>query len=294
MPSPAVPHSAIIDTIAADTLVVDSNAVLLTPHYLDGFPATDSISSDSTDIVTMATMPVMKEPLTANGKTFTTNPLHDTSCMALILAGLVLIMVSYRTGYKYLENLMHNMFSIRRRENLFEDRTLNETRILTALTINTCIMEGLLLYMGVCHWQSALQVSLHKNIFLYVGIFSIIALAFYLAQLCAYNLIGHVFSDGLNTKLWTDGFKATHSLLGLLLFPVVAVLLVSPQFTNVLLICAISLYFCARIVFICKGFRIFYSNLPSLVYFILYLCAVEIVPVAILTTGIVSFCNLLL
>ena len=291
MPSPAVTNSALADSAATDTIVVDSNAVLLTPHFLDGFP-TDSAAIDTT-LESMTTLPTMQEPLAGKGKTFTANPLHDTSCMALMITGLFLILVSYRTGYKYLENLTHNMFSTRRRENLFEDHTLNETRILTALTINTCIMEGLLIYMGVFQWIPALQASLQSKIFLHVGLFSIIALAFYLAQLCAYNLIGHVFSDGLNTKLWTDGFKATHSLLGLLLFPVVAVLLVSPQLTNVLLISAISLYFCARIVFICKGFRIFYSNLPSLIYFILYLCAVEIVPIAILTAGIVSFCNLL-
>ena len=291
MPSPAAINSATVDSAANDSLVVDSNAVLLTPHFLDGFP-TDSTAADTT-IESMTALPTMQEPLAGKGKTFTSNPLHDTSCMALMLTGLFLIMVSYRTGYKYLENLMHNMFSTRRRENLFEDHTLNETRILTALTINTCIMEGMLIYMGVFQWIPALQTSLQNNIFLHVGLFCIIALAFYLAQLCAYNLIGHVFSDGVNTKLWTDGFKAIHSLLGLLLFPVVAVLLVSLQLTKVLLICAISLYFCARIVFICKGFRIFYSNLPSLVYFILYLCAVEIVPIAILTAGIVSFCNLL-
>ena len=137
MPSPIAIHSAPSDTVTADTIVVDSNAVLLTPHYIDGFPAIDSLGADSAVITasaSMTTLSTMKEPLAGEGKTFTANPLHDTSCMALMLTGLVLIMVSFRTGYKYLEDLMHNMFSIRRRENLFEDHTLNETRILTALT----------------------------------------------------------------------------------------------------------------------------------------------------------------
>ena len=299
MPQHVTTHSAIpADSVAADTIVVDSNAVLLTPHYADAFPGADSIASDSitshsTAFSSITTLPVMTLPSQEKGKPFAASPLHDTNCMALVLVGLTLILVSYRTGYKYLENLMHNMFSIRRRENLFEDHTLNETKILTALTINTCIMEGLLTYMALFLWIPHLQVSLQNNIFLHVGIFSAVALIFYIAQLLAYNLIGHVFSDGLNTKLWTDGFKATNALLGLLLFPVTALLLVSPNLTKVLLICAISLYFCTRIVFICKGFRIFYSNLPSLIYFILYLCAVEIVPIAILTAGIVSLCNLL-
>jgi len=44
------------------------------------------------------------------------------------------------------------------------------------------------------------------------------------------------------------------------------------------------LYLVARLIFIIKGIRIFYSNLTSIVYFILYLCAVEIVPVVVMAT----------
>jgi len=48
-----------------------------------------------------------------------------------------------------------------------------------------------------------------------------------------------------------------------------------------MLLVAAGLYICARLVFICKGFRIFYGNLSSIVYFLLYLCAVEMVPLAL-------------
>ncbi|MCH5320108.1 MAG: DUF4271 domain-containing protein, partial [Paramuribaculum sp.] len=44
---------------------------------------------------------------------------------------------------------------------------------------------------------------------------------------------------------------------------------------------AMVLYVLARIMFIVKGFRIFYTNSASIVYFILYLCSLEIVPVTI-------------
>lgn len=282
--------TSVPDTTATDSAAVDSNALQLAPQYLDGFP--DSATCDTT-IAPMSELPTMSMPLGQKPVPFTTSPLHDTSCMALMLTGLLLIVVSYRTGYKYLENLAHNMFSTRRRENLFEDHTLNETQILTALTLNTCIMEGLLIFLGIDTFVPGLRTSLHSQVFLHVGIFTAAALVFYLVQLAVYHLIGHVFSDGVNSKLWTDGFKATQSLLGMLLFPVVGIALTAPHLANVMLICAISLYFIARIVFICKGFRIFYINLPSLVYFILYLCAVEIVPIVIICAGMVFLCNLL-
>ena len=60
--------------------------------------------------------------------------------MALLLGGLLAVALSYHSGYKYIGNLMHYMFSTRRRGNLFEDHTLHETTMLTALMANTCIV----------------------------------------------------------------------------------------------------------------------------------------------------------
>ena len=44
----------------------------------------------------------------------------------------------------------------------------------------------------------------------------------------------------------------------------------------------IVLYIIARVIFICKGFIVFYDNFYSLLYFILYLCTLEIAPIAIM------------
>ena len=104
------------------------------------------------------------------------------------------------------------------------------------------------------------------------------------------SFVDKTFMGFLSGKL---GRKKT-VLLGILLIPVVGALLVWPSACKILLIFAIILYFCCRIAFICKGFRIFYSNLPSLVYFILYLCSVEIVPLVLLGAGTVYFSTLLI
>ena len=289
MPNTATSQPVVAaDTTGVDSLAVDSGALQLEPHYLSGFA--DSVHCD-TIVESMTTLPVMTVPTGEASQPLSSGPLRDNVCMALLLTGVMLVVFSYRSGYKYLENFLHNMFSTRRRDNLFEDHTMSEKRILSALMANTCIVEGLLLYAGIDLWVPSLSTALHSHVWHYVLLFVGIALLFYLSQLFVYALVGHVFTDGINAKLWTAGFNATQSLLGLLLLPVVGVLLVAPVAAKQMLICAIILYFCARIVFICKGFRIFYSNLPSLVYFILYLCAVEIVPIAVLCTGTIFFCK---
>ena len=251
------------------------------PQYLEGFPTTQAGDSALGKIDTLA---VMEIPDGAEAQPFTRSPLHDTPSMALLLAGMLAVALSYHKGYKYIENFFHYMFSTRRRENLFEDHTVNETGILTALIGNTCIVEGFLIFAAVRMLCPALAPALQANVFPHIAIYCGIAVLFYVGQWLVYKVLGYTFSDKQGTKLWIDGFKATQAFLGLLLLPVLILLMLYPYHGKLLLSIAALLYFVARLVFIFKGFRIFYGNLSSILYFLLYLCAVEIVPLAILAS----------
>ena len=92
---------------------------------------------------------VMEVPHVSEALPFARSPLHDTPSMVLLMLGLIAVALCYHTGYKYIENFFHYMFSTRRRENLFEDHTVNETSILAALIANTCIVEGFIIYFAV-------------------------------------------------------------------------------------------------------------------------------------------------
>ena len=259
----------------------DSAVGPYSPQYLEGFPTTQAGDSALGKIDTLA---VMEIPDGAEAQPFTRSPLHDTPSMALLLAGMLAVALSYHTGYKYIENFFHYMFSTRRRENLFEDHTVNETGILTALIGNTCIVEGFLIFAAVRMLCPLLAPALQANVFPHIAIYCGIAVLFYVGQWLVYKVLGYTFSDKQGTKLWIDGFKATQAFLGLLLLPVLILLMLYPYHGKLLLSIAASLYLIARLVFIFKGFRIFYGNLSSILYFLLYLCAVEIVPLAILAS----------
>ena len=265
---------------ADTTLHVDTVDAYYAPQYLDGFP--DSVVSDSA-LSDINTLPVMERPAPGQAQQFARSPLHDTPSMALLLTGLLAVALSYHTGYKYIENFFHYMFSTRRRENLFEDHTVNETKILTALIANTCITQGFLIYFAIQLLRPALAPSLQASVFPHVATYCGIAAGFYIVQWMMYKVLGYTFSDKTGTKLWLDGFKASQSFLGLLLLPVLVLVMLYPSSGKLLLTVGGALYIAARLIFIYKGFRIFYGNLSSILYFILYLCAVEIVPLVILT-----------
>lgn len=250
------------------------------PQYLDGFP--EAAPAD-TSLESINTRPVMELPDGNAAQTFAHSPLRDTLSMALLLTGLLAVALCYHTGYKYIENFFHYMFSTRRRENLFEDHTVNETSILAALIANTCIIEGFIIFLAVQLLRPALAASLQASVFPHIATYCGLAAGFYIVQWMVYKLIGYTFTDKVGSKLWLDGFKASQSLLGLLLLPVLVLLMLYPTHGKLLLVIAATLYIVARLIFIYKGFRIFYGNMSSIVYFILYLCAVEIVPIVIMT-----------
>ena len=280
-------------TSQADTVTSPATADTVahyTPQYLDGFPVT---AAADTSLGSIDTLAVMEVPPKGEAVPFARSPLHDTPSMVLLIAGLIAVALSYHTGYKYIENFFHYMFSTRRRENMFEDHTVNETSILAALIANTCIVEGFFIYMAVQLLRPDLAPSLQGNTFLHIGAFCAIAVGFYAIQWLIYKMMGYTFSDKEGTKLWLDGFKATQALLGLVLLPILVLLMVYTSHGKMLLSVAALLYLVARVIFIYKGFRIFYSNLSSYLYFILYLCAVEIVPLVILTCVTIWICGIL-
>ena len=268
----------------------DTTATHYAPQYLDGFPVK---AASDTALGSIDTLAVMEVPPRGEALPFTRSPLHDTPSMALLIAGLIAVALCYHTGYKYIENFFHYMFSTRRRENLFEDHTVNETSILAALIANTCIVEGFLVYLAVQLLRPDLAPSLQENVFLHIGAFCLMAVGFYGVQWVAYKVLGYTFSDKEGTRLWLDGFKSTQSLLGLLLLPVLILLMVFTSSGKLLLMVAALLYLVARLIFVFKGFRIFYSKMSSYLYFILYLCAVEIVPLVILTGVTIWICGIL-
>lgn len=234
----------------------------------------------------------MPLPEGAEALTFHNTPFNDTGTMGLVILSFFFIAISFKGGYKYMANFAQHAFSVRRRQNAFEDHTMRETMMMLSLVANTCLMEGFLLYLGINEYLP--DMKLQEHVFNAVGSLTLLCCGFFLVQTHLFYIIGYVFAkDREDTRLWLDGFKASQSILGLLLSPVVFISFIYPNTSTVMLNFAIFLYFCARLVFVSKGFRIFFNNFGSYVYFILYLCTVEIVPIFLMLAGAIYLCEII-
>ena len=151
------------------------------------------------------------------------------------------------------------------RANAFDDHTAKESRTILILLLQLCCFEGILLYL----WLGAPEATVSSGVFAPVGALAGLAALFYVFCLTGCVTVGYVFTDRVAAAQWRRGLNASSVLLGLFLSVPTLVSLFYPSVTGAMLWVAASLYVLSRIAYIAKGFRIFYNNFPSLLYFIL-------------------------
>ena len=198
---------------------------------------------------------------------------------SIIVAMLVIIALNINHCRQLFKNFRHNLLGIRQRANAFDNKTTNELRTLFIIILLLCMSEGILLF----SWgTSSGLVKEGVGALPMTMLLAAVSMGYYLWQLTLYKVIGYAFADREATRHWISGFNSSQVLLSMLLIVPALMALFYSGMTKTMLVLSVLCYILARILFICKGFRIFFTNFGSLLYFILYLCAVEIIPILIL------------
>jgi len=213
-------------------------------------------------------------------------PGADTGILAMVVMLLVLVGLNMRHVRRLFRTITQDLWSVRRRANAFDDHTVKETRTIVILLLQLCVFEGILLFLWLGETGPAT-----RDVFLPVGKLACLAMGFYLFELLACTTVGYVFTDRVNAVLWRRGLNASSVMLGITLTVPTLVSLFYPSVTTVMLWLSAGLYIMSRLVHVAKGFRIFYNNFPSLLYFILYLCTLEIIPVIAIYVSAMKICN---
>lgn len=203
----------------------------------------------------------------------------NSGVLAVVACVFVLMLLSYRSSARLFSKLWHDMWGLRKRENVFDEHTSNETRTLAIMALQWCVCIGLLLYSAISTLGAAPLPA--TEAFPDTAKLIALAAAYYVVQLGAYALLGYTFSDNFGRMALLQGFTASQSMVSFMLLVPALVSIFYPVAATVAIGVAAGLYLLARIAFISKGFRIFYTNFGSLFYFILYLCSLEIIPLII-------------
>lgn len=262
-------NTTIIDSIAADTV---SGRI---PHFIPVEKA-DSLRLEAMADSLRSIQPVIAEPPSGIREGIAPSDLkssdsHSTSLSALLMAMLLFLCLNTSSLRQALKTYRHDLIGVRRRRNVFDEGHTASLPMSVLLALNLIVFEGIVLYnipgLPPLPRPGAAMIMMA------------IAGAYYIFRYAAYKVVGYVFADQDGRRQWIDGFLATEAYTGLLLIIPALLLVFMPQWHDALVIISLSIICIGRFLFLTKGVRIFYVNLRSLLYFILYLCTLEIIPV---------------
>ena len=265
--TPATADTANIETKAAGTenLPAASDTLFLSP---------DSLSAEPPAVV-IDIRPGLPAPLRPAHA-----PLRDDGLFVLLLAGLVLFLLSVRYRKKIFSWQSDGTSEHRRDSNPTKHLIGINAHLRNIFLAFTFIIEGTL--GAIALHVADLPLPFHGGYATNALLFALPAALYFLCQQGIFVLLTTLFSTDTRGREWCDTHIIINLLLGIALFPFAFVATYLPEAAQICLICAIILYLLTRILFIIKGVKLFLRDFRSLLYFILYLCALETAPLLLM------------
>jgi len=205
------------------------------------------------------------------------NAAGDSAVHVVYAVLLILLAFNIKHLRRLLASCAQELVSVRDRDNVFDDRTANESRAAIILALQLCFSAGVLLYFWI---SGRYDLSTGMSGACQIVVLSCTCAGYYIFQLAGYAVVGYAFAPDANAaSRWIKGYTASFAYLSLGIMVPALIALFNPQAASVAVKAAFGLFCLAKLVFVIKGFRIFYYNFWSLLYLILYLCSLEIIPV---------------
>lgn len=218
----------------------------------------------------------------------------DPQVMGIIVGVLVLLALNMRHIRRLFHALPQDLWSLRRRANVFDEHTANETRSNFLLIAQLCVFSAVMFLLWLAPRGNTAGFGLighGASLSSVIGWLTAATGSYYLFQLAAVGTVGYAFTDPLRRSQWRRGLNASSVLLAQLITIPMLVALFYPGATGAMLWVCAACYVATRAVFVAKGFRIFYRGPLSLVYFVLYIGALEILPPAALVKVAEAICR---
>lgn len=243
----------------------------------------DSIVSVATDTIATIPVPVYGIVLTAPEKPWQAPRRNDPDYgVSLILCCLfilfLIISLRFRNNMKFVVTTVRDLISTRIRQNVFDD-TVRESSLSFLLNLLWCVSVGIIGSNCLFYFYPSSFIPSPGAIEMLLGI--VFAIGYTMFMSASYFCLGWIFTDKDKGKMWVKGYSASHMLSTPFFFITALVSLCWHNVEFGVVITAITIFVTARLIFIWKGFRIFFNQISSWVLFLCYLCSLEIVPLVL-------------
>jgi hypothetical protein len=184
-----------------------------------------------------------------------------------------------------LTSMIKGLSGSNNRESIFFEQIHNEFVIKLLLSLQTIILCSIIFF-SCSIYQAEFPQESNLRIFSFIFKTSALILVFFLYKVLFYNIIGNIFFSRESLREWNDYFFSIICLSGFILFlPTLLLFYIEKIFYFCCFFYVIYFIFVIILIFR-KIYMLFFPHKALLLYFILYLCAQEIVPLYFLYKGL--------
>ena len=204
----------------------------------------------------------------------------------LFLICFFITIYSLSKGIMLLQSMMKNLFKNNNNDNVFIEPINNDLLIRLFLGLQTIILSALFLFVYFSHHQSSSSLETNSLMFQFLIGTSFLLIIFLLYKFLSYNLVGNVFFKKEEIQQWNEHFASLICISGLILFlPILFMFYVDSIYVCCYYFCLIYFIFITFLT-ISKAYLLFFHQKSLSLYFILYLCAQEMIPAYFLYRGL--------
>lgn len=215
----------------------------------------------------------------------------DAVVTSIVLVCFILFSYALKHGKKYVVQRIKSLFQYKERTSLFDEASASSNRYTFTLTLITTTLAGLYIYEYISETNPILIKSVTNELLL--GIYIGAALLYITFKGVVYEFVNWIFFDKERNKYWIQTYFDLVSGASFLLFPVVLLIIyfnLGIQTSKTLII---FLLVFAKILLFYKSIRNFFKHVYGFLHFILYFCALEIIPLILFWKGITYINNIL-
>ncbi|MCD7973874.1 MAG: DUF4271 domain-containing protein [Candidatus Azobacteroides sp.] len=212
----------------------------------------------------------------------------------LMLICFFLFVIIYKKGGDYIVQMTQNLFGQTERDSIFVDSTTSseyQIKFFLLLQSTICLAVFFFIFIKSSAGSNVFLPDKYIIINLLLGIGVI--LIFWCLKWLMNKFIGYIFFDNQLTENWQSNYFFAIGLLGTLFFPVL-LFIINAQ-NEVLIHLSTNLFFLlfglGFLIFAFKGIRVFLVKPYGFFYFMLYFCALEIIPYIGLYMGLIYITN---
>ena len=198
---------------------------------------------------------------------------NDDVITGMLLFSFVLAIVSFARSRQYILHQLKDFFYIPRSDS---DREDSSNRFQLFLNLQTCLLLAIISYLYVTAYVTNTFVldSPYQLIAIFFGVF----LAYFVVKAFLYKFINTIFFSSKKSKHWTWTLTFITALEGVALFPVVMLLVYFDLPMQIVVYYFIFVLLLTKILTFYKCWVIFFRQMSVFLQIILYLCALEIIP----------------